>query len=246
MIPALLAGSFIPIVVLFVFTLFAGRWYCSLLCPLGILQDGVARLPGNNRRAGNPSTGVATVVRYVLLAFSLLLFFFGTTALLLLVDPWSVFGRITTSFFLPPVTLGNNLLALFFNYYGSYTFVAQNYSFAGFSVLLTASLSFMLLFFLPRLLGPRSWCLSVCPVGLVLGWVARFSLLGIRLDRQQCTRCGRCAAVCKTGVIDVEEGQVLAGDCVSCFNCLPVCPHDALSYGLKGKTAPKGATDEQE
>ena len=40
--PAVLALNVVVVVVLLLLTLLFGRWYCSVLCPLGVMQDVVS------------------------------------------------------------------------------------------------------------------------------------------------------------------------------------------------------------
>lgn len=236
--PALLAGSFGSVAVILLFTLLFGRWYCSCLCPLGILQDGIGRL--QKRKLKFNTIGiVSTGVRCIVLVLCLVTYFSGTTVLLVIVEPWSVFGRLTTTFCLPVMTFCNNLLASVFNPIGNYTFVAKGYHIAGISVLFTAALSmFLLALFTLRSHG-RFWCNTICPVGTVLSTIAKKSPLRIRIDPNKCISCGLCEEACKVGVINVERDEkVDNGNCIACFNCLPVCPHNAISYTFftKGTT----------
>ena len=232
LVPALLTGSVISLSVILLFTLIFGRWYCSCLCPLGILQDGIQRLPGRKHQQQIDSTLIGKI-RYSILGLSLILYFLGTTALLLIVDPWSVFGRLVTTFVLPFTTFINNVLATAVNYWGNYSFVAKNYHLAGISVFFFGSLTLYLIFIFSFRVHSRFWCSAVCPVGAVLTVIAKSSPVRVRIDVDKCVSCGHCVRACKTAVIDIELKQVNSGDCISCFNCLPVCEYDAISYGVK-------------
>ncbi len=236
-VPALLAGSFVIVVSILLFTSVFGRWYCSFLCPLGILQDIIARFRKKKvlvKRAGRK----ANIIRYSVLILCILSFLCGASLVLLLVDPWSVFGRLTTTFALPVFTFFNNLLAHIVNYFGMYGVVVKDYNFAGLSVLLIATLSLSLLTYFVFYHGGRFWCNTLCPVGTILSVVSRKSLVRVNIDQSKCISCGLCEKHCKTGVIHLKSKRVDAHDCVACFNCLPVCKDDAISYGFvkKGKS----------
>jgi Pyruvate/2-oxoacid:ferredoxin oxidoreductase delta subunit len=75
----------------------------------------------------------------------------------------------------------------------------------------------------------------VCPVGTILGFLARFSLLKLRIDKDKCTSCNICAKNCKASCIDINEKKMDYSRCVSCFNCMAVCPREAISYTLPTK-----------
>jgi ferredoxin len=51
----------------------------------------------------------------------------------------------------------------------------------------------------------------------------------VRFNQDTCTRCGKCAAVCKSECIDIKNYEVDHTRCVTCFNCLGVCPESSLS-----------------
>lgn len=231
-VPALLAGSLGVVVSISLSTVAFGRWYCSFLCPLGILQDILARL---RKKKGKTIRKAAGGVRYCILALCVASLVGGTSLILLLVDPWSVFGRLTTTFALPVITFANNLLASLLNSFSLYGVVAKKYNFAGISVFIVATLSLSLLSSFLFFYGPRFWCNTLCPVGTVLGILARNSLVRVQIDPDRCVSCGLCEKRCKAGVITLPKGQVDSGDCVACFNCLPVCQYQAISYGALPK-----------
>lgn len=232
--PALFAGSFGVVAFIVLFTLLCGRWYCSCVCPLGVVQDGINRCM--TRKSGRKTLKAGKAwrwIRYTILLLCLAVYLFNTTIVLLLVDPWSVFGRLATTFVLPVVTFINNLLASVLNVFGNYTLVAKGYHLAGTSVLLVALLTLLLLIFLLRRFHGRMWCNTVCPVGTLLHLLAARSPVRIRIDDTRCTKCKQCEKSCKAAVIDIDNGDINTGNCVACFNCLPVCEYDAIRYSYR-------------
>ena len=78
----------------------------------------------------------------------------------------------------------------------------------------------------------RFFCTNICPVGALLGFVSRFSLLKIRIDTKKCKMCSLCAKSCPCGSIDFKNHVVNNESCVKCFKCLSRCDEGALYYGL--------------
>jgi ferredoxin len=98
--------------------------------------------------------------------------------------------------------------------------------FETFSILLTVILAS-----LGSFIVYRPFCQLICPFGLI-SWIAeRFSIIRVRIDKDQCTECGVCIKACP---LDAAKGRVYAkrlpADCFSCARCLNVCPVDAIRY----------------
>jgi len=79
----------------------------------------------------------------------------------------------------------------------------------------------------------RFFCTNICPVGAILGFISRFSLLKLHINTDKCKMCGLCARACPCGAIDAKNHTVNNETCVKCFKCLPHCHHGALYYGLR-------------
>ena len=98
-----------------------------------------------------------------------------------------------------------------------------------------AALTFVILFVLAWRNG-RTYCNTICPVGTVLGFLSRFSLLKINIDSEKCNACGLCSRRCKAACIDGKNHTVDYSRCVACFDCVDTCTHGAISYGLRRKS----------
>jgi ferredoxin len=224
------AGGFIAVIIL---TLLTGRSYCSFLCPLGIGQDLFSRVGGSFRkkfrRYGYKRPH--TVIRYSLLAITLIVSIVWGIYLLTLLDPYSIFGRFTSYFIKPGMMLLNNLAAGILSRFDNYTLHHVNikgwqlisYSVPAAFLILIGTLSFV---------KGRLYCNMICPVGTLLGLISKVSIFRVKFDEEKCTRCGRCAIVCKSSCIDFLKQDIDYSRCVDCFNCIRICPDKALSYGL--------------
>lgn len=228
----LAAGGFIFILLL---TLLTGRTYCSFLCPLGIGQDLFSRIGGKFRkkfrRYGYKKPH--TIIRYSILGITLGVTIFMGIWLVNLLDPYSIFGRFMTFLGKPVILLLNNFLAWILEKFDLYTihhidikeFVLPSYIVPVVFFLLVGILSFI---------KGRLYCNMICPVGTLLGFLSKVSLLRIKFNEAKCTRCGRCAVACKSSCIDFLSYNIDVSRCVDCFNCIDICPEKALSYGLLG------------
>jgi MauM/NapG family ferredoxin protein len=83
-----------------------------------------------------------------------------------------------------------------------------------------------------NLAAPRFWCRYLCPLGALLGVLARFALVQRRVG-EDCKSCGLCARACPTGTIQEQRGYASdAAECTLCMDCQPACPRQAI--GFKG------------
>ncbi len=82
----------------------------------------------------------------------------------------------------------------------------------------------------------RIYCVSLCPVGTVLGMVAKFSLWRLQIN-DTCGGCGRCDAICPTGCIDNATQSIDTERCVLCLKCVSVCPKESIGYAFTDQRA---------
>jgi ferredoxin len=233
-IPALLTLNLIIIGVLFLLSLFFGRIYCSTICPLGVFQDVTARksrffAKKNKKKFRYEYVKPQNILRYSILALTVLLFIFGSSFLLVQLDPYSIFGRMISQIFRPLLIWGNNGLATILSGMGNYSVykVEQN-TFVPLAFGIT--LFFFLLIGLMAWFRGRLFCNTVCPVGTSLGLLSKISLFRISIKESSCNQCGACEKSCKSQCIDSHAMTVDQSRCVSCYNCLTVCKKSSMKY----------------
>ena len=232
--PAVMAMNGIAIAFVLLLTLLFGRIYCSVICPLGVMQDGishvrVAALRRKHKRRPFKFRKENKWLRYGFLGLTILAIVIGAQAAVALIAPYSAYGRIVTTLFQPVWTACNNLLAHFAEKAGSYAFYAKALSWKGTVAAVVAALTLGLVGFL-AFKGGRTWCNSVCPVGTVLGLFSRFSLFRPVIDEDKCKLCKMCEHNCKASCINVATHSIDTTRCVDCFNCIGECKFDALHY----------------
>ena len=238
LVPALLSGSFLLVAGLVALTLLFGRVYCSILCPLGIMQDLLSRLGG--KRRFRFSKGRPWLRAGALLVF-LLAFLTGTSLIFSLLEPYSTFGRIATNLLAPIWQSGSNILALVSERAGNFAIGPTPVWQKGFAALVAAVVTLGVIGVLAVRSG-RTWCNTLCPVGACLGVLHRFALFRPRIDHGKCARCGVCAQGCKSSCID--ENMIMdSSRCVACFNCLNNCRNQAISCAPPRRTGVSAARE---
>ncbi|MTJ92759.1 MAG: 4Fe-4S dicluster domain-containing protein [Desulfovibrio sp.] len=226
-VPAMLAGSVGAVVGVLLLTLVFGRVYCSVLCPLGVMQDVIGAKAGRYRhRYSSPRTMLRLTVFFVF-AVSLLA---GVPLVFSLLEPYSAFGRIAADLLAPAWATGNNALAWASERAGNYDVAPAMVWQKGIAALASAGATLAVIGVLAWRRG-RLWCNAVCPVGTFLGFFSRFAVLRPRIEENACKNCGLCEKACKSGCIDTTAGTVDTSRCVACFDCVDVCRHGAMIYG---------------
>lgn len=237
---AVLAVNVAVIVALAVITFVFGRIYCSVICPLGVMQDvfgWIGKKKKKNRYNYSPEK---KWLRYSVLALFLIAFLFGVGTLVQLLAPYSSFGRIATNLLQPVWMGGNNLLAMISEHYDDYTFWSADVWMRSWPSLVISVVTFVVVGLLAWRNG-RTYCNTVCPVGTVLSLVSRFSIFKIRFDSEKCRSCSLCTKNCKAACIDFKTHTVDASRCVTCGNCIDACKFGALTYSALRPTALKNA-----
>ena len=225
--PAVMALNVVVVVGLIVLTLVFGRIYCSVICPLGVFQDVLARF----RRKKNKYSYSKEVrwLRYPVLGVFVIAGLAGVGSLFQLLAPYSSYGRIATMIFQPVWKFGNNLLALVAEHFDSYAFYTIDTWMRSLPVFVIAAVTLVLLFVLAWR-GGRTYCNTICPVGTILSFFARFSWFKIRFDEEKCKNCSLCSKNCKAACIDFKTHSVDYSRCVVCGNCIEKCNFGALKY----------------
>ena len=227
--PALLALNFGVLAVLIIGALLFGRLYCSVICPLGIMQDFFSWLGGKAKKNRFAYAKENKVLRYGFLGVFILALIIGFAPLTTLFAPYSAYGRIVNSLFKPLYDLLNNWLASMDAAHDRYNFTEVQIWTRSVTTFVVALLTLLILAFLAWRKG-RVYCNSICPVGTTLSFFSRFSLLRVRFDKDKCKSCGMCEKNCKAQAIDFKNGTVDYSRCVVCGNCLDKCKFDALHY----------------
>ena len=227
--PAFYALNIGVVAVLVVLTLVFGRIYCSVICPLGIMQDVVSWLHGRRKRNRFTYSKEKKWLRYGMLGVFIISAVAGINAIVSLLAPYSSYGRIASSLFKPVYEAGNNVLASIAEHFNSYAFYSVDVWMKSLHTLIIASVTFVAIVILAWR-GGRTYCNTICPVGTILCFLARFSWFKVRIDSSKCVNCGLCTKNCKASAIDFKNHKIDYSRCVVCGDCLGKCHKGALSF----------------
>ena len=226
---AVLALNFIVIAFLLVLTLVCGRIYCSIICPLGIMQDIFGWLGKKAKKNRYTYSKAISWLRYGALGVFIVALAAGVGTVVQLLAPYSAFGRIATNLLQPVYVAGNNVLASIAEHYDSYAFYHSDVWLRSAISLGIAIVTLLILAVLAWRNG-RTYCNTICPVGTILSVFSRFSFLKISFDVEKCKNCSLCTKNCKASCIDYKTHTVDATRCVVCGDCIKSCKFGALKY----------------
>ena len=237
LLPAVLALNIGLIVGLLVLTLLLGRGYCSVICPLGVTQDFFAWIGSRFKKNRYHYHKPITWLRWTVLGVFVVLMVAGLNALAAIIAPYSAYGRIASNLLQPIYIWFNNIFADIAERHNSYAFYSVEVRTTAWATLTTAAVMLALVAGLSLWRG-RLWCNTICPVGTVLGFVSRWSLMKPVIDHSKCTGCHRCEHNCKAECINSANRTIDYSRCVGCMDCIGKCKGGAIKYrfcGLKKK-----------
>ena len=204
------------------FGVILGRTICGWLCPLGLIQELLHKIPTPKIKKSR-ITRVFSWLKYILLAVFVvaLPLWYGLEHNM----PLPGFCK-----YICPAGTFEGAMGLLSN-------PANTPKFAMLGILFTRKFIIMLGIGLLCIFCYRSFCRFICPLGAIYGFFNRFNVVGVKVDDSRCNHCGSCVRSCGMDVRHVGDHE-----CINCGKCMEVCAQKAISikagsYTLK---APEG------
>lgn len=191
-----------------------GRFVCGWLCPFGLLQDLLHKIPFPKKISTFRGDKLLRKLKYViLLVFVILMPMF-------VVDLLGQGAPYFCKLICPAGTLEGGLPLVLLNK-GMRGAIGWLYAWK--NVLLVAILFLSVIIY-------RPFCKYICPLGAVYSLFQPISVFRYRVDQELCTHCGACAKTCKMQVDPVKSPN--HPECIRCGQCKKVCPTGALDYNV--------------
>lgn len=218
--------SFYVVGFLLIFGAVLGRLICGFLCPFGLVQDLLHKIPVPKKLKKLPGDKILKYLKYVILVgFVIILPLFAVNAYGQ-GDPWFC------KYICPSGTLMAGLPLV--NANGALA-AAVGWLFAWKNIILIVLLVLSVFVF-------RPFCRYLCPLGAIYGLMNPIALYRLQVDCDKCTNCGVCKRVCPSD-IDVNM-QPNSPECIRCGDCMKACPESAICSTFRCKSNSKTAKKE--
>ena len=191
---------------LLLFGLICGRMICGFLCPFGLIQELLHKIPGPKIPKGRVTRWLSKL-KYVILL------------LLVILVPVIKLEPGFCKYICPAGTLEGGLPLVLAS--------ESLKSLIGF--LFTWKMIILGITLIICVFCYRAFCRFICPLGAIYSFFNPVSLWGIKVDESKCTHCNACVRKCR---MDVKK--VCDGECIQCGECISECTEKAIRFGYKG------------
>ena len=195
--------------IIMLYGLLLGRWICGFLCPFGLIQELLHKIPTPKIRKGK-FTRVLSFFKYFVL-----IFFVGLIPIAYAVKDFPLPGF--CKYICPVGTLEGALGLLSNELNTGYLRML--------GPLFTWKFALMVSFLVACVFIFRFFCRFLCPLGALYGLFNKISFVGVRVDKKSCSDCGICVNKCKMDIKHVGDNE-----CISCGECIDVCPTKAIVW----------------
>lgn len=201
--------AFYVIGIILLFGMFLGRVICGFLCPFGLIQELLHKVPVKKLKK-NKITQKLTWIKYVILGIFVVVIplLFGLRK-----QPLPTFCK----YICPAGTLEGALMLMIHPDNADLRELTGGIFYWKLAVLIAMVISCVFIF--------RAFCRFICPLGAIYSLFSKIALLGVRVDMNKCNNCGACVKTCQMDIKRVGDRE-----CIQCGECIDVCPEKAITF----------------
>ena len=190
-----------------------GRVVCGFLCPFGLIQELLHKIPSPKLQKSRFTRQLSRVKYGILAVFVVIL------------PLWYAYARGL------PVPAFCKYLCPAGMLEGGWPLVALNGSYRDLiGGLFSWKTGLCIAILVSAVFCYRSFCRFLCPLGAIYSLFSKIALLAVRVDEDLCIDCGLCIKTCPMDTVQVGDGE-----CIHCGACQNVCPTQAIYFGKERK-----------
>ncbi len=187
-----------------------GRYVCGWLCPFGLIQDLLNKIPFSKKLRTFKGDRLLRKLKYVILLVFVVLLPMVVADVTGLGEPWFC------KYICPAGTLEGGVPLVLLNSALRET-VGFLYTWKLLILAVTVILSIIIY---------RPFCKYICPLGAIYSFFNKVSVFKVTLDKEKCVGCNKCERVCKMNVNPCKNPD--SAECIRCRECISACPTGAL------------------
>ncbi len=192
------------------FAVIFGRFICGFLCPFGLIQDLLFKIPFVKKVRQLKGEKILRCVRFLILTVFVIILPMFVIDITGLGKPWFC------KYICPVGTLEGGIPLVLMN---ESLRSAIGFLFKWKVAILIAILIFSIIIY-------RPFCRYICPLGAIYGLFNKISFVSYKVDNSKCTKCGVCQKNCKFNIKVYENPNSM--DCIRCGQCIEACSVKAI------------------
>ena len=191
--------------------LFLGRFICGFLCPFGLIQELLHKIPTPKLEKSKLTRGLTLIKYFLLVIFAVMIpIFIGAPGFCKYICPAG-----TLEAGIPLTIMQEKLRSLI-------------------GALFSWKVAMLIAIVTICVFAYRGFCRFLCPLGAIYSFFQPVSFFGVQVDEAKCIHCDACIRNCK---MDVKK--VCDRECIQCGECIQHCPVDAINIGVRKKDKKK-------
>lgn len=207
--------SFYIVGIMSIFGIVFGRFICGWLCPFGLIEDLLHKIPSRKIRINKKVNNFLKYLKYIIL------FFFVIILPMFLVSEFGISPPYFCQYICPAGTLE-----------GGIPLISLNQSLRGtVGYLFTWKMFLLIIIISASIFVYRPFCRYICPLGAFYSLFNKVSFYKYKVDENKCINCGACTHKCKMNIEVYKNPN--STECIRCGECVKICPTKSIEKGIK-------------
>ena len=205
--------AFYVVGLLSLFAIAAGRLFCGYICPFGLFQDLLDKIPLKKIKVPQKVNKVLRYLKYFILAFFVFVLPFA------LQDKYGMSDPYFCKYICPSGIL-----------FGAIPLIAMNKALtASLGALFGLKFTVLAIITMLSMIFYRPFCRYLCPLGAFLGMFNPISLYRLKINGK-CIKCRKCERTCKLDIPTYKTPN--SPECIRCGECIKACPVKAIEQSF--------------